>query len=399
MKEKYKSLGHFGGTIVLKNLTKEEKIQLGGFFQKDYTDNKSISISQAMLTKALNNCRFSQFTWEEIIEQYLEEPLVVKKEIEQEKIEKKQNYFETIQTNYAGERGKQWLEKILQEKGNGYTILQQQYTKNKEELEGIMKYVLLAVERLPVFEEEKKRLPIFASSITGNPHFFDKNTVASKLLLYFIQDYFNIEIEMVGESNIEKRNALFYQAGIVKDDLSNYVLTYGLHATCQDDMLHEGIEGYYKRKEPIQITLFTLQYLKAIWGNQTIYVVENPSVFATLIEYKKDISVVCTNGQLRLSSLVLLDHLVKDSILLYAGDFDPEGLLIAQTLKERYREKLQFWKYEREYYETMKSDVPLSPQRLKKLQKITEYELQEIKQAILEEGKAGYQENMIWIEE
>ena len=44
------------------------------------------------------------------------------------------------------------------------------------------------------------------------------------------------------------------------------------------------------------------------------------------------------NGQLRFSAFVLLDQLSRTSDLFYSGDHDPEGLLIAQKLKLRYKE-------------------------------------------------------------
>ena len=34
MRDKYAGLGHFGGTAMLTSLSREEKSQLGGFFQK-----------------------------------------------------------------------------------------------------------------------------------------------------------------------------------------------------------------------------------------------------------------------------------------------------------------------------------------------------------------------------
>ena len=44
------------------------------------------------------------------------------------------------------------------------------------------------------------------------------------------------------------------------------------------------------------------------------------------------------NGQPRLSSLLLLDLFAKAKMeVWYAGDFDPEGLLIAQKLKQYYQ--------------------------------------------------------------
>ena len=53
MRDKYAGLGHFGGTAMLTSLSREEKSQLGGFFQRDYTSNKTITISADLMKKCL----------------------------------------------------------------------------------------------------------------------------------------------------------------------------------------------------------------------------------------------------------------------------------------------------------------------------------------------------------
>ena len=58
-REKYTSLGHMGGKVVLSGLTLEEKQQLGGFLQKDYTENKTVTVSAELLEKRLGESRFS----------------------------------------------------------------------------------------------------------------------------------------------------------------------------------------------------------------------------------------------------------------------------------------------------------------------------------------------------
>ena len=40
IQEKYAGIGHFGGTFLLDDLTKEEKEQIGGFLQKDFSGQK-----------------------------------------------------------------------------------------------------------------------------------------------------------------------------------------------------------------------------------------------------------------------------------------------------------------------------------------------------------------------
>ena len=83
--------------------------------------------------------------------------------------------------------------------------------------------------------------------------------------------------------------------------------------------------------------------------------------------------------------------------ILYAGDFDPEGLLIAQRLKERYEDSLYLWKYEAEWYKKYLYGVRLSGSRIKKLDHVYRPELLEIKKWMQKEQKAAYQEAMIEI--
>ena len=68
MRDKYAGLGHFGGTAMLTSLSREEKSQLGGFFQRDYTSNKTITISADLMKKCLESSKFAGLTWELILE-------------------------------------------------------------------------------------------------------------------------------------------------------------------------------------------------------------------------------------------------------------------------------------------------------------------------------------------
>ena len=92
---------------------------------------------------------------------------------------------------------------------------------------------------------------------------------------------------------------------------------------------------------------------------------------------------------------MLLDLFDKETMFFYAGDFDPEGLQIAQKLKERYGERMQLWKHHRDFYEKYQSKVEISAMRLKKLDRIYLEELQDIKQAMLQQKRATYQETMM----
>ena len=122
---------------------------------------------------------------------------------------------------------------------------------------------------------------------------------------------------------------------------------------------------------------------------------ENPAVFSVLIREYPQRTVICGNGQLRLAVLILMDKFSCDTVFWYAGDFDPEGLLIAQRLKERYGESICLWNYRADWYERYLSDVNLSEVRMKKLEKVYLPELLEVKMQMQKRKRAAYQEAML----
>lgn len=127
-----------------------------------------------------------------------------------------------------------------------------------------------------------------------------------------------------------------------------------------------------------------------------VLIVENPSVYAMLCgQWKESCALLCMNGQPRLSSLLLLDLFAKAKMeVWYAGDFDPEGLLIAQKLKQYYQGEFYYWHMTAADYEKSRSLEVISPRRLKILEKIVDEQLMETAEAIKVEKVAGYQENM-----
>ena len=92
---------------------------------------------------------------------------------------------------------------------------------------------------------------------------------------------------------------------------------------------------------------------------------------------------------------LLLDFLKEKHSFYYHGDFDPEGLLIAQRLKERYGERLRLWNYRADWYERYLSDVNLSEVRMRKLEKVYLPELLEVKMQMQKRKRAAYQEAML----
>lgn len=157
MRDKYAGLGHFGGTVLLTSLSREEKNQLGGFFQKDYTINKTITISADLMERCLASSKFAGLTWELILETYFGEPLQVKREIELEESKRREEYFAEILEEISDESEREWLHRILAEKKEGYLLIMQLYKENPEELRNVLNYVTAGIAKLKVFQEKKRK--------------------------------------------------------------------------------------------------------------------------------------------------------------------------------------------------------------------------------------------------
>lgn len=401
VREKYAGLGHLGGSVQLTGLNEEERRQLEGFFQKDYSEKKTITISYTAMEKALESSRFAGLGWEEILRGYFGEKLTTKREQKLSWQEGRERYFTEILAGVPANPGSMWLKETLKTKGEGYLLLAKQYKEAPEHLREVLQLFLKAVPQLPFFKASHGQvnmelIPVFAAVTTGDPHFFDAGMPGEQLLVTFLKSRIP---NSMGKTifQAEEKAELLYEAGLLKDDLSNNTLVYGIGAWTKEGKPHEGIDGFATQREPVILTLSTLGSLARVCtkGEKCVYIVENPAVFSTLVREWPNAAIVCGNGQIRLATLALLDLFDEETTFFYAGDFDPEGLVIAQRLKVRYGERLHLWNYERRYYEECRSHVPISEKSLKKLKKIHVTELQEIREALQQEKKAAYQEAML----
>ena len=116
MKSKYESLGHFGGTVILTGLTAQEKRDLGGFLQKDYTENKTVSVSAAALEKALKSSRFARLDWMKILEAYYGEALVGKKEQKLLETKRCEDFWGSILESCSSDSASEFLREVLVQK-------------------------------------------------------------------------------------------------------------------------------------------------------------------------------------------------------------------------------------------------------------------------------------------
>src|SRR5690606_33905634 len=94
--------------------------------------------------------------------------------------------------------------------------------------------------------------------------------------------------------------------------------------------------------------------------------------------------------------LLLIDLLTAgNTFIYYSGDFDPEGLLMANRLLNRCPSKIKLWRYSVEDYRSCRAKVDISKERLAKLDKLESNDLLYLKKEIISAKKAGYQEELV----
>lgn len=398
VRDKYVSLGYMGGSVRLSNLSSEEKAALTGFLKKDYTHQKSATIRIDSIETAIDQSKFKGLSLQQIVEGYFRESLSTRKEeISRQQIQCEEYFNKFLQ---ADDRGADWLRRVLEGKLPPYRLILRKYNGEKEQLNRVLKVILPALSQLPVFSGRTERLAVFAAQISGNPHFLDQGSEADRLFTYGICHVLNLTAP--DNLRAERKAEILYEAGLMIDEISNFTVSYGLEATTREGEVHRGFQEFKKMREPLQVSLANLSDISAIKAeNDRVYVVENPAIFSGILDsipgvMKDRVSLLCSNGQPRLATIVTLDLLVKSRTkIYYAGDFDPEGLLIADRLKNRYGDKLEFWRFDKEDYALAKSKKPISAVSLQKLKRLISPDLRDLASCLEMDQRAGYQENIL----
>ncbi len=393
--EKLKILGKVGGYVILKGITKDEKECIEGFMRKSFNE-EVISISIKDIAEAFLKTKFGKIDFIEFMEGYFQNKLVTNKRVREKFKDEREEFFNSIRDNYINTPSYGWLTEVFMQKKFGYQTISRNYSESEIDnsiLKKAICYVADGINALNHRQNKFIRLGVFATEITKDPHFFDKGTLAGGLFLQGLSFIFNSSFP----SNAEEISEIYYLAGIVTDKISSYAVAKGVRLFNEKE--HPAFKEFNDLNEDFIITLSNLEYIKSAKAvNNKVFVVENPNAFSAICDMLKgeDFSLICTNGQLRLASQILLDMLYESGCeIFYSGDFDGGGLLIADRLKNKYKDKLIFWRYGVNDYLENISEVLINEIGLKKIQSIKREELSEVISKMKLLKRAAYQEMMV----
>ena len=429
--DKWRSYGRLAGEIWLQDPSPEEVQALEGYFGMPVLKKGKLRFQAREFEKALENTKFKGVEIKTVLEEYFGKPLLSKKEEEAEIQEKRDLFFgravermqalvtdctDGNQQPDADERG------ISEETDEDPKLLPPalrwlwalspqklwQLRQNTGEDAACLERICQIGKAFCILEQTEQtqgiRLAVLAMECTGDPHGFDRGTAAGNLLLGALpvlmpdqgEDGRETRVELSPRLAAEDALERYIECGIRPDDLSSFTILYRI--LLED--VHGPVKAYQAmadRREPVLVSLLNLRNIRsAVPLCRKVYVLENQMVFSQLCEECPDACLICTSGQVRTASLMVLDLLCRQDIeIYYSGDLDPEGILIADRLISRSRGKIQPWHMNAADYENCMSTVSLTDERIRELDHVQSQELQEAAEAVRKQKKAGYQEKLL----
>ena len=391
---KYKKYGKITGSFTLKATNTEERQILFNFDSKALTEGKAKI--KCSTVRDLFNRKLKEYSFEELLVKVVGKELKTNKEVKDEEKEQEEKFYDDILKASDDGVGKQWFIEILDKKKYGYNIIVRKYKseiRNLKELKRKIILIINSLNKLPYLNNEYENIAVFSAVNTKDSHFFDSDKFTGRLFIKAISFILNKD----DPKDINEINELYYEVGILKDEISNHTTIYGLNAFNMDSSEVKAVNSFNLWKEPLQISisnLLKIDYFEAI--NNTVFIFENPAVFHKILKVNGDnISLICTSGQLNLSSYILLNKIRNLKNIYYAGDFDPEGLMIAYKIKKRYKDKVKFLNYTRESYINTMSNNIIEEKSMSQLNKINCSELDEVINELRINKRAAYQELLI----
>ena len=380
-KEKYQSYGRVTGIITLDNITYEEAVSLTDFFARKFEEGKTYKIKISEFNKVLDKSKFQDFEFTDYFYNTYDDFSYLTNTLKKRKFhEEFVSFIEDLLLEFKSEKLKDFFERNINKNFSTMRNIKSKYKQNKRAL----KEELLMIDKLLSNIPDKiTYLPIYAS-ITSNPHYLDYNAKSSNLFYRILSNILECDIP---NTNLDKTK-LLEKINVYIDSLSNYVITYNLvyDKEVPFDVMNLNIDNIFK--------------LNNITGKSNkIFIFENPSILNYFKNKDLDISIIITSGIPNLAFYKLLENITSDTTLYYNGDYDPEGLLIADKLNNKY-DNIKLFLYDGKSYLNTKPSVNISNNRLHKLELVKSKELQEVKRLLIENKKCGYQENnLISIEE
>ncbi|MBV1821524.1 Protein of unknown function [Clostridium cochlearium] len=267
----------------LETISKSQRSILLRWLSKGRTNKNGISKTE--YGKVYKVEKLGKGDFARVLSIYFKDNLVTHKKEREERERKKEEFFKELVLINKGTRAELWLKEILENKNFGYSIINKNYEayykENKiDKFKVLLDYILKGFNSLTFNTNDSENLPMFSSKITKDPHYFDVDKPAGKILIHGIC----FELKREYPRDVEETAELLYSAGILKDDVSSSIATYGLKAYKKNYEL-DFIYRFTEFGEPLIFTLGNLSKIdKFLCNKNRLFIFENPSLFSEVIK-------------------------------------------------------------------------------------------------------------------
>lgn len=393
MRKKYKSYGRAGGFVILNDATRFECEAAQKFFGT-FFKTPHIKFSLKQFEDTLQETAFKGVQLQRLLEEYFGSALISNKESRLNQEREKQEFLLRFEKAYPDQEIYSWIEAMRVQKGYGYQLVVTELEISKSNISSVLKNVCDAVNLLCRNKDKTHPLAVFSAQVTADPHYFDREKLAGRLLLHvlsFLQ-------EKTFPRSMEDVLEVYYQSCIMPDNISSFTAQIGLQLM-RNGREHPSYKYFREYGEECLLAVSNLNNIDgADCGTKKVYIVENQMVFSHLCKVVREqkASLVCTSGHLKTASYLLLDLLFKSGCnMYYSGDFDPEGVLIADKLLRRYEGQLHLWRFSLEDYNSISYSNEIDTTRLAKLNQIKHKDLLRLTEEMKRVGRSAYQELLL----
>ncbi|MBQ8998805.1 MAG: hypothetical protein IJ086_09000, partial [Clostridium sp.] len=276
---KYKKYGKITGSFTLKAANNEERRILSNFDSKVLTEGKAKI--KCSTVRELFNRKLKEYSFEELLVKVVGKELKTNKEIKDEEKNQEEKFYDDILKACDNGIGRQWFLEVLDKKKYGYNIIIRKYKSDKEinKLEELNKRIILTINslnKLPYLNNGYENIALFSAINTRDSHFFDNDKFTGRLFIKAISFILNKD----DPKDINEINELYYEVGILKDEISNHTTIYGLNAFNRDNSEVKAVNNFNIWREPLQISISNLLKIDVLkCQNNKVFIFENPSVF------------------------------------------------------------------------------------------------------------------------
>lgn len=395
-KNEYESTSKLADKVDVSEYTLEELEPVAAFLSQPkavFQNRKEIDLAQ--FERQLQEMFGLEISLPEFLNAYFQSVLSLMSNEQQHPPQEMKNYFDYLEKEFALLTG--WFQYLKRGTSDSQWIYQL-ISDSPAVFEDRVLYLSEAVRLLP---ERPLRLSMFSKIVTGDAHALDRHTVLGKLFLHVLAEdarYHAIEpVKIPGENS--EVNRLLLKFNILRDDITNYTTVANIYA--------ETIDGYHPMWESaahlhsvMNVPMRELiDIVTAYPANeaQTVWVVENPVVFSSVLDEVPNAPMICTQGTFSLATIELMDRLVEEECdIRYSGDMTPEGIRRAERVLMRYPQNAQPWKMDIPAYHAARSkEEVITEEEMKKLDRFTLDIFSCLKDEIKDFRNPAYQEALI----